>query len=590
MAGQAFVTWRGLKAHGEVQAVLQHGIQPSKFQIQVAPDPDLDLGGTFTINQDGERIQFPDCRADFVDAYRRESDGLLLWTIVVLDRRWKWLAAGNVLYGYYNVRDGKSVRQGTEKNIRELMKLCLDAMGEKGYDLSQVPTDNFPEIEWDYVLPATALDNLAQSINYRVVYQPRRNRTAILPDGEGATLFQGNAVEYSITFNPPEQPDELRFIGNRVLWEMDLELEAVAQDTNLSWQLLNNVSYTPDTFGINFINNPTIRGKNYWWNYDVFLNNIDDDTGVITPEGSQSLREFARSQVYRRYRVKIPPGGLKVQGFGIVKTLDQLLPLLNQRIAETDPAVGVVSRPKPSVLWGCFHHGEVIPLNNTLSVGGMLRQQQFDGTPAKGLTYTKGWRLDVNTGIIETNEPLYLFGIYPGGMFVDGKRIEITVFEPARVFLRTSFGVREQKTRAWSRYFIPRKMSGRKFNTKPHFVKRDDAQLTYNVTSRRTINNFREYEKQANFYLDEQERQYQISTPMVVQYPLIRSIDPDGALQQITWTINERGASTRVSRNREEKMIGLTYEEQRRNQQLSERLKQDDTSRAASDKLRKRPA
>lgn len=91
---QAYVTWRGLKAHGEVQAVLSHGIDPSKFQIQIAPDPDIDLGGMFSICQGATRVNFPDCRADYVDSHKRE-DGLLLWTIVVLDRRWKWKECGD---------------------------------------------------------------------------------------------------------------------------------------------------------------------------------------------------------------------------------------------------------------------------------------------------------------------------------------------------------------------------------------------------------------------------------------------------------------------------------------------------------------
>src|SRR5688572_16745797 len=127
-APRGSVFWRGLDAHLEVSFSFTHGIQPSKCQIQIPPDPTIDLGGTMSFVFGSVRIDFPDCRADLVDVHRN-ADGLEIWTVTVLDRRWKWQSAGNQISGYYNVRDGKTIRKGTEKNIRELMELCLDAMG-----------------------------------------------------------------------------------------------------------------------------------------------------------------------------------------------------------------------------------------------------------------------------------------------------------------------------------------------------------------------------------------------------------------------------------------------------------------------------
>lgn len=577
---QAYVTWRGLKAHGEVQAVLQHGIEPSKFQIQVAPDPELDLGGTFSICQGAVRIDFPDCRADYVDQHKQQ-DGLLLWTIVVLDRRWKWKECGQVS-GYYNVRDGKDIRKGTEKNIRELMKLCLDALGEQGYDVSQVDEANFPPVEWEYALPAIELDKLAQSINYRIVYKPSTNRFAILPADEGQQLQQGDAVEFSQTFNPPEQPDSLVFIGNRTLWETDLELEAVALDTDLTWKLLNKVSYHPIVTPINITDD---LDANYWYNFVPSCDNINDAISVTTTDGTKSLKEFARSQVYRRYRVKTP---FMLNKFGKVTDLAQILPLIKERLSTIE--IGGVSRKQNAIVWGTFTHGNCAMKNNSefTTTGALRNQQSPAGNPPKGLLYGKGWRLDVETAIIEFDEPVFIFTKYPGGMEVDGKQVDRLIAEPPKLFLRTSFGVRDLDTRAWTHEEIKRQLPGRKFKTKPRYVKQNDVQLTYiDSGTTKTTDNKKDYEKAAKFYLDQEQRQYQVQTPCAVEWPGIRKIDPDGAVQQITWQITDKGASTRASRNREEKILGITLEEQRLRQQTADRLKEDNSARGIADKQRK---
>src|SRR5205085_1412462 len=102
-------------------------------------------------------------------------------------------------------------------------------------------------------------------------------------------------------------------------------------------------------------------------------------------------------------------------------------------------------------------------------------------------------------------------------------------------------------TRGWTHLELPRKLPGRKFGTKPHFVRRDDVQLNYIVGTGGSVSSKSntEFFQRAKFYLDEEQRKYQVRTPAAAVYPGIRAIDPDGAIQQITWTINERGGSTR---------------------------------------------
>jgi hypothetical protein len=152
MAVHPYVTFRGVEAHLDCQFTLTHGIAPSQMQLRIPPTPSIEQGGTLALNFGGTQITFPQCRVDRVDA-ARNADGLMVWTLTILDRRWKWKECGKIS-GYYNVREGenenaaagipKQIKKGTEKNLRALMKLCLEAMGEKGFNISKVPDDVFP--------------------------------------------------------------------------------------------------------------------------------------------------------------------------------------------------------------------------------------------------------------------------------------------------------------------------------------------------------------------------------------------------------------------------------------------------------------
>lgn len=586
-----FVTFRGVTAHLEVQVTLTHGISPSQFLVQVPPGTPVQEAGTFSLVFGGTRIDFPDCKVDRVDL--SHLNGLRVWNLTLLDRRWKWKDCGQIS-GYYNIREGdatnnaagipRQIRKGTEKNLRELMKLCLDAMGEKSANISQVPKDIYPEIEWDYENPAVALAKLADMGKFRIVLT-LANRIELWPSGVGKQLTTQQAIDYEATIDPPERPDSLIFAGSRKLYECDIPLEAVCRSTKGEWLPINDpgITYKPETKPID---------GNYWCFFDSDFGNDIFDTPVTTVHGIKTLRDLAKADVYRKYRPKLPAA---IPGLGTIETIDRIAPLLPYRLRPEEYTQANKSpKPRPPVVWGVFSREEAPP-EMFRAIADPVRLLDAKGNPPAELTIEEGIQVDERTGLVSFDRPRYQFG----KSFINveasnagpARRVDAYYMKPCQLWLRIGFGVRDMKTRAWKHHEITRKLSGRTFGTGARYVKSEDAILRSIVTRDGVEDNLKEYTTIANHYLDQEERKYETRDPCSATYPGLLAIQPDGAIQQITWSITERGATTHVSRNREEPALGLTYEEQLMYRRILDKLSSDPlNSRIADDKAKRRPA
>src|SRR5262245_7936917 len=138
---QGIVTYAGIRALPFLafQGTLTHGTSPNLFTIQIPPqNGKLIEGGSLVISYGGTSITLRDCKVDSFDV-ERNSDSLEVWTINILDRRWKWRMGA--ISGCYNVRRGATILPSTLKSVRLLCSLCLEAMGESRPDVSAVPND-----------------------------------------------------------------------------------------------------------------------------------------------------------------------------------------------------------------------------------------------------------------------------------------------------------------------------------------------------------------------------------------------------------------------------------------------------------------
>jgi hypothetical protein len=576
VANQGIITFAGIRSMPFMQAnvVLTHGVGPNVSTIQIPPQGGrLIEGGNLELTYGGRRITLHDCKVDSIDM-ERGSDGLEVWTLNILDRRWKWRMGE--ISGYYNVRRGEGIVQNTVKTARELAKLCLEAMGEERFDVAAVPNDQYPEVEWNYEVPAQALGKLCDEIGFRVILR-LNNTVAVVKAGEGQRLPRGGAVlRDAATVDPPERPDSLVFVGDRNLWEWDLFLEAVAEEPDGRIVPLNEVSYAP-------------RNEELW--YDGFKwagPDIDYQEDIDV-----AFQELAKRSVFRKYRIL---AGFRVPGASRnywVDVLDQILPLDTSQLSEE--TITNEKRRREPVVWGIWSTEDDGDLNSNEVKNAAGIKFSADLTRNPEAAYQRGFRIDSATGIIEFNESVFRWHrnprviVGPGGG-VPSATIDEDFRLPAELRLRIAFGVRNPQNNQWIHEEVRRNSPRKKFGTKPEYIKRADVQLKaiYNARRERWDLNLGEFEGAAKSYLDEHERRYEVDVPQGMTYVGLEAINLDGAIQQVSWTIDESGTTTKASRNREEPLVAPSYQERRLFQRTAEEVKRIDAARAEEERLRVR--
>ena len=542
---QGLAFFDGVRSLLGATMTLSLGTSPSICTLTVPPQPGrFLLSGTLTFVYGPVRFAFPNARVDTVDIITG-ADGTQRWVLRIMDRRWVWRETGQIS-GFYNVRrDTNKVVPGTEKRPQELAKLCLEAMGERGYDVSALPNDVFPEIDWDYTNPAEALSRLCDQLGCTVALG-LDNRVRIVRLGVGAALpFNGLSTEGNVTADPPDPPGELVIVGARDKWQADLALEPVGLDVDGKIKPIGKLSYVP-----------RVRGRKTWRYSDI--DHFLDVRNV-------NARGLAQQSVFKWYRIKTPftlPGRAER-----IKELDRILPLLTTQVETVRTDDGREEPRAPWVygrFWDGFESHEPREKHDN--------EHDVQNRP-QGL-YTKGFSLDTDLGIVKFSEPVYLMKL--DNTVAAGRQVF-----PAKLFLRVGVNLRDKKTRAWIRTEYTRRPPGTKtFPTTKRFILREDIQREIwqkHTPPAKLEDNLQETEKAARHYLIAALREYEATQAGSITYAGLIPISPDGAIRQVTWTITEEGfAITRASRNREELLVTPSYEERRLYERLHQVLQERD--------------
>src|SRR5207244_4406849 len=139
-----------------------------------APQADFPaLGGSLVFTFADIVLTFPDMIVN-TQAIRRNRSGLI-WSLTLFDRRWKWNSGTGIngpISGSYNIRlDDDTLDPDRKRTPQQLAAICLDTMGEVGYDISQMPGNTYPPVNWDNEYPAQALQQICDQEGCRIVLQ-----------------------------------------------------------------------------------------------------------------------------------------------------------------------------------------------------------------------------------------------------------------------------------------------------------------------------------------------------------------------------------------------------------------------------------
>lgn len=525
----AYVTYPGVERVESCTYTLSHGITPASVNLEITPqEKPIAEQGDLTFLQGSTKIVLRDCKV--ATSVVSTSKGGFVTALTLYDRRWKWRLG--YISGHYNLRDeGNQIVSETEKAPQDLAKLLLEAMGEGGADVSQLPNDSRPTVEWEWANPAQELESLATLLGCRVVLGVD-NRVRLCRLGVGATLpVTKTEEEGNDGFDPPEVPSLLICVGGKRRCQADLRLEAVGRDTDFTVKAINDLSFKP---------------TNGWGNRG---NYSPDFSGI----SNTTNRELARRYVYRLYRFTLAlwdgtgsnaDPKLKIPGaseLGIIRDRRQI-ELEEIQVETFVDAITQAKRAKPATVRGTFWNGGLGHSNETFPT-------EYKGSFAI---------VDRQQGLVEFQDYLFKFDS-------DGTRL------PADLILRCAVSVREPTKYSWLRHYREKTPPGAKFNTKPRILFHEEIVLniypsygadTYPTA---TINtNQEDVNKEMFYYLDAAAKEYEATETQERHYPGLLPISPDGAIQQVGWEVTRRGGSTtHASRNTEHSHTVPSYAERR---------------------------
>lgn len=548
-----------------------HGLQPNVITITCAPFNVAGLAyrGDVVIKYGFRTIKIKDCQVSDVSS-DTGGDGKTRFIVRLFDRRWRnrfeWLR------GTWNYRlKENEVVPHRERSPHNLIKDAFLAMGEisGSWKLIHVPNDTRPFVEWDGV-PATSLAALVEQLGCRVWLDPLTDRYVVAKWNVGGSLpVIGTEMTDAVTVDPPELPDALVCLCGKSIYQEDLELEAVGFEPAPAGQvqLLDDLSYAPSPDPL-----PAF-GVNTWKWRDIVPPDFSTDRIIAI------RRELAQQCVFRTWRIKTPFKLWWLPGQQ-VDSLDQILPLLTTQLQtqEVDNAPPIPPNPAdvevreriPAILLGDFFGDE--PQTVESAVGA----QEWTAAGRKRV-YRGGFSIDAERGLVTTTD--YMFRL------VDTNRKPFVVSPPvldqkvdaAKLWLRTSFHLRSKKDWAFSRYKFEWTPPGTKTPKTKLWFERTDIQhevwREFTATGPHDRRNTVKLEEQAKFYLEQEGAKLTWSNPGTRRYAGLEFVPLDGAIQQVTWEIDESGHSfTTVSRNRDPITYDLTYKEKLREGQLRDLL------------------
>lgn len=519
------------------------GVFPNAAVVTCLPQSDvIPAFGVLRVQHGTEIVDFPDMKVDWA-TIRHSTEGHQLM-IRLLDRRWRWKFT--LISGRYNVHlsDG-TIDPSTAKTPQELATLCLNAMGETSFDVSQLPNKGGPEVDWIYANAAFVLHQLCEDRGCDISLN-LDNTVSIVRLGEGLLLPDNDdLMTPSITADPPEGPDKVVVICGETEFESRLRLKAIGRDLDGTIKPIDDLSYKPpggwqiaDFKSFNDINKENIPS-------------LTDDT-------AEKARRLARSTVLKWFIVESQADGtLNVPGYGAVNDISQILPLNTYLLNTQTAAAGDTQVNQKCRVFGIYVKGE--------------SPETFQNTQDALAEWEGDFTVDRQQGIVKLDEVAYRLDD-------DSKTL------PAKLYLQTSYGVRESDDGRQVRHVVERNITGAGAGVLLQEAARIEEialsyQAEYSPGNPESViepvkSNQEKLDEETADILDAMQLRWTAGVYGYGMYRGVKNYSTDGAIRQVAWYVNDNGARTMLSRN-SETAVGTVRMLERRRRRLLELQTQD---------------
>ncbi len=552
------------------------GIQPSRAYLTIFPQENIPpLSGDLVLIYNNHRIVFRNCYVDTA-TFTRNAGGFVI-RLCILDERWKW-SYGQIT-GRYNIRlPNNFVNKDHEKTPQELAKLCFEAMGVADFDVSALPNDSRPDVDWVAANPAQELANICDDLGCRIIIRRSDGMKIIVVTGQGGDLPDNNLYPVQDDgggFDPKNLPDFLEVRTGPIEVQAQLKLAPIGRDIDQNWKYVPNLSYCPTPIDIG---KPGYK-LGFGFGTQVPSFSEVDGTRETLPDGSAiSPRELALQWLYRAWRISTHTSvtkGKKVKGQPALWIDGIDMYVTRKQIIQSDKLVqcwtderGEVHK-RPAYMCGRFESTKEFQTDQNYPDGTRIDYQAktiFD--PEERASFSVHFDpIDTDRSVIVTSKQMRIFTNDRDNPGLDGSFPSAYDFATLRYV--SAIQIRDIET--WQPIVYTRRRSlGRgSDSTNVLIINRPDIQpwiinlYKNNGSFASSSNNYNEVDKQCEFYLDQIQRTLEDIASGTRVYIGLYPIDMDGAIQQVQYSVGPSGSDTIASRGSEHNFVTPSYAERR---------------------------
>ncbi len=448
----------------------------------------------------GDSITFADCALEAVEVSLGGGGSAIGHVFTFYDRRWRW-QFGAVI-GKYNIRkpDESLYR---ERNPRELATLLLEAMGETGFDVTALPLEPRPEVEWRSSNPADALASLVSEYGCDVALIDDDVVIVKVGEGEGLPTL-ADSYDVTVAGDFAQLPGRIVVETGPVLYESAFLLEAVGRQPDGTIVPIEDLTYKP------------VSG----WGFAAdgyFLN--------VTGNHNRSL---AAADVYKLYRIKDVVDGGGVNGLNPIGYSETLFDV--QEIEQLLPLRSTLAKQ-------AYASGGIAIEQSAYVEGRWSEYSSQDKPPPPANRRRDDFTIDGARGLVRFREPAVILA---------GSTIEDLHYTPAEVYLVTSHPVQNPGTGLPVVYGKFELNSDPNAGTGDAVSSRDRASLRYVInftideetgvaTATADSDNKAEIDEELDYYLAAMAEEYSTLASGEARWAGFHAIELAGDIPRIAW-------------------------------------------------------
>lgn len=554
---EAVVKYTGVKEIFSFSYSMGHGVVPGVMSFQIAPQElsKIPKYGTLEIEYDGKKWKMKNCLSDRA-SYQFNSSGEVIG-FFASDFRWTWHYA--TVSGAYNLKDiegndllltDKKVKNDADvigyskRSMRELCEICLEAMGvdKKKRNVRRIPDNIYPTVSWDNDSAAQALHSMLESVGLRLCPNWKGGVT-VHKAGKGAKLADYDKLEsIGAEIDPVQKPKKIVYISQPIRYNVDFRLEAVGEDIDGSIRKVEDLTYWNDD----------IDASDPMAGFDDLIPDQAEDYGY-------SVAALAEKCLFKWWRITLPPSkdvffrGVKIPKapnyalekfraeFGDIKYIEQFLPLLPvQAETGTDTESKLKYTKRPFVFGKFVDDGDLGELSiddaTKIPWDKLDEVRVGEENDLRHIVTFSNMNIDHERGIVMFDQPIT-------------SQTDSSTFTIQRpiLYLRIGCLIKDLKTGVPVRYKKERVIE-KKSPASSIVVNVDEAQ-PYFAAADSSGNNIAEVEKTFKQYDKEVNAAFELNEAQSATYIGLVDLKLDGAIREISFTVNAGGATTVVMRN-----------------------------------------